>query len=125
MSENILSGEELIEYQKETIVMVKEYLTKLIPGMNNSIAELKGDMKEDTWEYLRMIIDGFNWVVEAYNGVSSIINKDNIIDENAVEMDVKNLGKSFKAKNPEETASVLENGILPFLKTLSDCCDKF
>lgn len=121
MGDNILSGEELIECQKETAEMIKDYLTRLIPGMKNSIAELKGDMKEDSWEYLRMIIDGFNWVIEAYNGVSSYVNPDkDRIDESAIESAIAKLGKKIGTKNEAETADILENDIVPFLEKMAE-----
>lgn len=101
--------------QKETMESMKEYIGKLIPKLNDMTIELNGELKEDTWEYLRMMIDGFNWVLEAYNGTSSIINADKSIDETAVQEHVNKLSKAFIGKDEAGTSKILREGIIPFL----------
>lgn len=102
--------------QKETMESMKEYIPNLITKLEGMVVELRTNIQEDSWEYLRMMIDGFNWVLEAYNGTSSIINKDGIIDEKGVQKTVDDLGEAFIDKKVEETAKAIETGVLPFLK---------
>ena len=110
---------DITELQKETLASVNEYLTNLIPAMNKVIIELSGNEKEDTWEYLRMIIDGLNWVIEAYNGTSSYINKDSSkIDSAVVDASVKKLSLAYRNKDNGALSSVLAEDIIPFLTTL-------
>jgi len=104
--------------QKETMESMKEYIPNLIPKLEGMVVELRNNIQEDTWEFLRMMIDGFNWVLEAYNGTSVIINKDGAIDDNSVQKTVDALGDSFINNNPEETADLIENGVIPFLNTI-------
>ena len=106
------------ELQKETMESMKEYISNLIPKLESMVIELKSDIKEDTWEYLRMMVDGFNWVLEAYNGTSTIINADKSIDESNVQKVVDELGEAFVKKNATQTASSIENGVIPFLNEI-------
>lgn len=121
----VIKMSEINEIQKETLVMMGEYLGNLIPAMEKVIAELKGDMKEDTWEYLHMIIDGFNWIIEAYNGTSNIIiDAGANINADEVEAGVGVLGKGYNAKDAEGVANCLTETIVPFLKEIKTVCDK-
>lgn len=109
------------ELQKETLETMKEYIGNLAPKLTEMVDELRGELAEDTWEYLRMMLDGFNWVIEAYNATSSVINKDNTVINNAeIDGAVKILGDEYAARNPIAVADVIEAKIIPFLNTLSD-----
>lgn len=114
----------LEELQRETIESMGEYIQVLCPKMKDMVCELRGELKDDTWEFLRMMIDGFNWVLEAYNGTSSIVNKDDVIDEDMVQESVDRLGKCFVDKKNIDVADVLEKEIIPFLETLGCACNK-
>lgn len=104
--------------QKETMESMKEYIPNLIPKLEGMVVELRNNIQEDSWEFLRMMIDGFNWVLEAYNGTSSIINKDGIIDENSVQKAVDELGDCFVNQKAENTAAILESEVIPFLNNI-------
>lgn len=103
------------ELQKETIESLKEYIGKLSPKLKEMVIELRTNIQDDTWEYLRMMIDGFNWVIEAYNGTSSIINATGEIDENAIQKTVDELGKAYIYMDAERVANSIEDGVIPFL----------
>lgn len=117
--------EDIKAIQEETIDSIKEYLPELIRGINNVIPEVKGDEKEDTWEYLRMIIDGFNWVIEAYNGTSSILNPDGIIDNKDVSSKVDDLGRAYRNHDGNAVGEILENDIVPFINKLKELADSY
>lgn len=104
--------------QKETMESMKEYIPNLIPKLEGMVVELRNNIQEDSWEFLRMMIDGFNWVLEAYNGTSSIINKDGIIDENSVQKAVDELGDCFVNQKAENTAAIIESEVIPFLNNI-------
>ena len=121
MGENSLSEKELEELQKETLQMIGEYLDKLIPGMNTVVSELSGNEKEDTWEYLRMILDGFNWVCEAYNGTCGYISRNGGTFDNAsIDENIKKLNSAYKSKDKDIVAAQLKDAILPFLSQLKE-----
>lgn len=114
-----ITEQEYKALQEETYASVKEYLGNLIPGMNNVIAELTGDMKEDTWEYLRMILDGFNWVVEAFNGIVDFIDPEHTkFDIAQIDASVLKLSDAYKARKAEDIAVILRDEIIPFLAKL-------
>lgn len=120
---NLNNNEEKVdieELRQETMESMKEYIGNLIPKFTEMITELRSDIKEDSWEYLRMMIDGFNWVIEAYNGTSVIINSDNSIDEAKVQEAVDKLSESFIHQEANDVANILEDRIIPFL----DCIQK-
>lgn len=109
--------EEIAELQKETIESLKEYIPNLQRGLSQVTEELKGERKEDTDEYLRMNIDGLNWVIEAYNGtVSSVDPEKTKIDVASLEEGVEKLSKSFMAKEDAGIAESIEKYMLPFLE---------
>lgn len=111
--------QDLAVMQKETMAMMNEYIAKLEPKMTEMVEELRTDMKEDTWEFLRMMIDGFNWVLEGYNGVASLINaEEKKVDEVAMQKSVEKFSKAFCGKKSEETADIIEQEIVPFLQLL-------
>lgn len=120
---NLNNNEEKVdieELRQETMESMKEYIGNLIPKFTEMITELRSDIKEDSWEYLRMMIDGFNWVIAAYNGTSAIINSDNSIDETKVQEAVDKLSESFIHQEANDVADILEDRIIPFL----DCIQK-
>lgn len=109
---------DVVSLQKETMESMKEYIEKLLPEFEKMVPELRTNILEDTWEYLRMMIDGFNWVLEAYNGTSSVINVDGCIDEGKVQKSVDDLGNAFINKDAENVAKSIEDGVIPFLESI-------
>lgn len=123
LNNNNDKAEEVVDVealQKETMESMKEYIANLIPKLEGMVVELRTDIQEDSWEYLRMMIDGFNWVLEAYNGTSSVINKDKSIDEKAVQKVVDALSESFIGKDAEATANHISTGVIPFLNQIQE-----
>ena len=112
--------DEILELQKETLASINEYLGNLIPGMKNAANELSGDFKEDTWEYLRMNMDGFNWVIQAYNGTQEIINADGTVIDNK---DID--GTAYKSKDAAAIATSINDDIIPFLEKLKEATASF
>lgn len=118
--------DEILELQKETLTSINEYLGNLIPGMKNAANELSGDFKEDTWEYLRMNMDGFNWVIQAYNGTQEIINADGtVIDNKDIDAKVDKLGTAYKSKDAAAIATSINDDIIPFLEKLKEATASF
>ncbi len=110
---------DVLDIQKETVETLREYLPRLQKGIGEVITELKGERKEDTDEYLRMNIDGLNWVIEAYNGTVSLVDPEKTkVKVDSLEEGIAALGKSYGAKEDDKIAENLENVILPFLSQL-------
>lgn len=109
--------EDVRTQQVEALQTVNEYIGKLIPSMETVAGELSGDKQEDTDAYLQQIIDGLNWVIEVFNGTMSLINEERVImDKNEINREVVQLSEALIDKNDARVATVLESGILPFLK---------
>lgn len=112
-----MNAEVLRSQQIEVLQVVSEYIEKLIPNMETVAGELKGEKQEDTDEFLKQIIDGLNWVIEAFNGTMSLINEEReVIDKDELNREVLQLSEALIDHNDARAATVLESGILPFLK---------
>ena len=117
MSNQKTDAEALRSQQMEALQTVNEYIEKLIPGMETVIGELNGEKQEDTDAYLIQIIEGLNWVIEVFNGTMSLINEEQeIIKKDEINREVISLSDALISHNDERTATVLQSGILPFLK---------
>ena len=112
-----LTNEELQAQQVEALQVVNGYIKKLIPSMETIITELSGEKQEDTDAFLDQIINGLNWVIEVFNGTMSLINQDKVVlNKDEVNQEVLQLSDALIAKNDARIATVLDSGILPFLK---------
>lgn len=117
-NKNIEDSVDIEALKRETMESMKEYIENLGPKLKDMVNELRTDIQDDTWEYLRMMIDGFNWVLEAYNGTSSVINVDGCIDEGKAQKSVDDLGNAFINKDAESVAKSIEDGVIPFLESI-------
>ena len=105
------------EQQIEALVMVSEYMDKVIPAMEEVCAELAGDMKDDTLDYLRQIIDAFNFVIETFNVTRDLVNEDEVlIVESELEKEIGTLSDAMMAKDYKRAGVIMQGGILDFLK---------
>ncbi|MCR5831550.1 MAG: hypothetical protein K6G67_05330 [Lachnospiraceae bacterium] len=115
-----------IEEQKnEALKTVAEYLEKLIPAMENVIAEIKGEMQEDTVDFLLQVIDGLNFVIETYNVTRDVVNDpEPLINDDQLEKAVGVLSEGFSKKDYPAIADELSGDIVPFLKVFKAAADK-
>ncbi len=113
------------EQKQEALKTAEEYLGRLIPAMEEVISEIKGDMKEDTVDYLLQIMDGFNFMIETYNVTRDIINDpDPLINDDQLEITVGKLSEGFSRKDYPAIADDLENDIIPFLKVFKEAASR-
>lgn len=114
------------EEQVEAFEMVLEYLDKLIPSMETVVGEIKGESKEDTIDFLVQVTDGLNFMLEAYEASSDIINGDKVLINNDVlEASVGVLSEGFSKDDYGMIADELEKSILPFLKVYREATKSF
>ena len=113
------SFEDTESLKQETMESLSGYVSNLADKMSAMITELREDIKEDSWEYLRMMVDGFNWVLEAYNALSDTLNPDGAnFDNKAFDTTIAEFGKAFCSKNIDSVTGYLESDIVPFLRKL-------
>lgn len=113
------------EQKLEALKVAGEYIEKLLPAMEQVIAELKGDMQEDTVDFILQIIDGFNFMIETYNVTSDIVNDpDKLINDDELEKTVSELSDGFAKKDYKAIGSLLESDIIPFLTVFKKAADK-
>ena len=113
------------EQKKEALQAVDEYLQKLIPGMGTLCGELRGGRQPDTDVFLNQCIDGLNWVIEAYNRASDVLDAEKIhISKQEVNGRLTDLGAAIRDKEDGKIAEILESAIVPFLKELSEAIEQ-
>lgn len=111
--------ENIREQQLEALQVLLDYSPKLLRGMKNVIAELRGGRQPDTDEYVRSVINGMNWEIEVLNGTLSLINEDSIrIQKEEANRLFVGFGETFNRKNDEEIASAMETDLYPFFEKL-------
>lgn len=110
--------------QEEALSAILEYNKKLVPALEEVIAELKGEQKEDTKKYLDYILKGVNWVIQVVNGTRSLINdKEEIVNKEEINHIIIALNQAIKDENNIEVANIIENGILPFILNVSNAAN--
>ena len=113
------------EQKLEALKTAEEYLEKLIPAMEEVISEIKGDMKEDTVDFLLQIIDGFNFMIETYNVTRDIVNDpEPLINDDQLEITVGKLSDGFSKKDYPAIADELATDIVPYLKVFKEAASK-
>lgn len=117
---------EKINQQKiDALSMASEYMDKLIPSMETVVSEIKGEMKDDTVDFLMQIIDGFNFILEVYNATEDVINGEEVlINNDALEETISSLSNGFSKKDYAKIAEDLEAAIVPFLKVYNEAAKK-
>ena len=109
------------EQQIEALRDAADYMDRLIPSMEQVIAEIKGTMQEDTIDFLHQVVDGLNFMIETYNVTRDVLNSDGeLINDDVFEECVGNLSDGFSKRNYEKIADVLSESIVPFLKVFRE-----
>ncbi|MBP3468239.1 MAG: hypothetical protein J6K26_01825 [Lachnospiraceae bacterium] len=121
MGENTYSWNEV---QKEVMQEAAEYLTRLIPAAEELKDEFCGELKEDSYDYLNMVVEGLNWVIQVYNGTKDEINS-GTEQINSAEMDKKisAFGSAVISRNQQGIAKSLTEDVLPFLRKMKEIAD--
>lgn len=108
---------DLKQQQMEALGMISEYIEKLVPAMEEVSAELVGEMKEDTVDFLNQIIDAFNFVIEAYNGTRDLINEtEELINDKVLDEQVNEFSAALKTQDYPKVGKLMQEGIVDFLK---------
>lgn len=113
--------EQLMEEKREAVEVAREYLEKLIPGMETLCGELKDDRQPDTDDFQKQCIDGLNWVIEVYNRTRDVMDTDKIhVEKQELNEKLMELGMAIKDKEDGKIAQMLEDVVIPFLKDLKE-----
>ena len=112
------------EEQKEAMQEAASYLERLIPVAEELLAEFQGDVKEDSLDYLKLVIDGLNWVIELYNVTRDVINEqEEQIDTETMDKAMKRFGSAVAAHDEVVIAEELNQSVLPFLRKMKEIAD--
>lgn len=115
----------LKEQQVEALQVLTEYSVKLIKGMKTSAEELMGCRKEDTDEFLRMVLDGVNWELNVLNGCLSLINEEEkVLDKNCANETILDFQQVFSSKNDEAISKAITEKLIPLVEQITEAAQK-
>lgn len=113
------------EQQKEAMQEAADYLSRLIPAAEGMTDEFKGELQEDSYDMLDMVVNGLNWVIQIYNGTKDVINKaQEQIDSKAMDEKILQFGSAYTAHNQDGIVMGLEEAVLPFLRKMKEIADE-
>ncbi len=101
------------------------YLSRLIPAAEGMADEFKGELQEDSYDMLDMVVEGLNWVIQVYNGTKDVINKETEqVDSKAMDQKITKFGTAYTAHDQSGIVSGLEEAVLPFLRKMKEIADQ-
>lgn len=110
--------------QIEALETLADYVPKLINGINTVKAELSGERKNDTDEYLKMVIDGINWVLGIINGCMSLLAEYNVdFDKESANKYSIDFSGAYRTGNDKTIADSLEADVIPMIKLIQASAD--
>ena len=111
--------------QIEALETLADYIPKLIGGIATVKAELRGARKPDTDEYLKMIIDGINWVLGIVNGCMSLLEEYNIAfdKEKANDYSVA-FSNAYGTGNDTAIADSMDADVIPMIRLIQKTADE-
>lgn len=111
--------------QIEALETLIDYTPKLVKGVNTVVAELSSNRKEDTDEYLRMVIDGINWVLGIINGCLDLVSECNVaFDKEGANDKSSKFSEAYLSKEDDKVAEALDKEVLPLIDIITDVARK-
>lgn len=115
-----LTPEELHALQIETLGAIAEYLERLIPAMITVSGEMLGNMQEDTEDVLMQVVEGMNWVIQAFNGTMGVFNEKTVkLNPKELDNHIVKLSDALIAKDNETAAHFIADEIVPYFQRFS------
>lgn len=111
--------------QIEALGTLADYIPKLIGGIDTVKVELRGERKPDTDEYLKMVIDGINWVLGIVNGCMSLFEEYNIVFDKEKANDYSAaFSKAYGTGNDTAIADSMDADVIPMIKLIQRTADE-
>lgn len=111
--------------QIEALETLADYIPKLIGGIDTVKVELRGERKPDTDEYLKMVIDGINWVLGIANGCMSLFEEYNIVFDKEKANDYSTaFSKAYGTGNDTAIADSMDADVIPMIKLIQRTADE-
>ena len=113
------------EQQLEALKDSADYLGRLIPSMQQVVSEIRGEMQEDTVDFLHQIVDGLNFMLETYNVTRDIVNSDgSLVSEDVLEESIGRMSEGFAGSDYGKIAGELDSTMIPFLEAFKEAAKK-
>ena len=109
--------EDLRTQQKEALITVQDYIQRLKKAIPNACSELRGEMLEDTEEYVHTILNGVNYTIEVLRRTLDYINADeSILDKDEINEHITDFMDVYRVGPRERIADAFEKDILTYLE---------
>lgn len=117
--------EDLRAEQIEALQTLVGYTPKLLGGIETSAGELLGERKEDTDGFLRLVIDGINWVLNIVNACLDMINEGEVrLDKEAANDASVRFSKAFATGDDATIGNSLLADVKPLIEEITAACEK-
>ncbi len=104
------------EQQKEALITTHEYIQKLKTAIPKAAGELKGQMLDDTVDYLKAILNGVNFVTEVFNRTRDYLNGDKErLNKDKYNDMVLHFMEAYREGPKERIGEALEEDILTYV----------
>lgn len=104
--------------QLEALEILIGFNERLLKNLPTIIEELSGEMKPDTDDFLKTIVNAVNWEINVTNATLDILNEDQIrIDKDSFNEKIMSLGSSLSLNDNTAIASALKE-LIPFFEQL-------
>lgn len=111
--------------QIEALETLADYIPKLLNGIGTVRDELNGARKPDTDEYLKMIIDGVNWVLGIINGCMSLLAEYNInFDKETANKYSVDFSEAYRTRDDKIIAASFDSDVIPMIKLIQTAADE-
>ena len=108
--------EDLRTQQKEALITVQDYIQRLKKAIPNACSELRGEMLDDTEEYVHTILNGVNYTIEVLRLTLDYINADELIlDKEEINALITDFMEIYRVGPKERIADAFEKDILTYL----------
>ncbi|MBO6215917.1 MAG: hypothetical protein J6N76_10400 [Lachnospiraceae bacterium] len=111
----------LEQNEREVLETLIEYSPKLIHGMQVVCTELLEDKAEDTYEYLKTVVEGMNWEIEVFNGFKELFAEMELsFDKDSMNEAVLRFNDAYKAKDDVAIAKCLMDDTIDVFILIED-----
>jgi len=109
------------EIQVEALETLKGFNVKLMKALNEMVMELRGNEKEDTWDYMDYIFRSLNWELQVINGTLDVLNEKEVnVEKENLNATIGRVNDAYTRRRMLELAQVMEAELLPFFKQLQE-----
>ncbi len=107
------------KYDQEILESIREYLPKLISGIESAVDSLRSQEIRKALEIFPLIMEGLDWVIKAFYNISEYIDN-SVLDKSRLVDLTKELLEALENEDYVLLADMFEYEVLEILTTMKD-----